>query len=162
MFFAQILLISLTLLSQSSTRPSILDFLGSRGEAAPGGNRHDRHEKGVEEILEGLDYESAAFPKKAGQHTPAQTEQSHEEWLARRIQEVQEVKVGMSRAVLLKNFREEGGLQAIPARRYVLRSCAYIKIDVEFPIADKRPLPRDTQMKILRISKPYLELPIGD
>lgn len=123
---------------------------------------HFRDEKGLEEFLGELDYkEIDIFPKARKRATP-QPKQPHEEWLAQRIREAQAIKAGMSRAELLKVFREEGGLQLIPARRYVLRSCAYVKVDVEFEIAAGQPLPPDAQLKIVNISKPYLEFAIVD
>jgi len=93
----------------------------------------------------------------------SQNAESHTEWITRSLKEIQTVKVGMSRAELLKVFTEEGGLSTRLQRRYVYRDCPYIKVDVEFEpveaIADRDELPTD---KIRRISKPFLEWSILD
>ena len=81
------------------------------------------------------------------------------------IRESQQVKVGMTRADLLKVYTTEGGLSSRKWRRYAYRTCPYIKVDVEFePVGDEKDLltekPAD---KITKISeRPFLELSIGD
>jgi hypothetical protein len=80
------------------------------------------------------------------------------------IQESQKIKVGMTRADLLKLFTTEGGVSNRKWRRYVHRSCPYIKVDVEFqPVGEEKDLlaekPAD---KIVKISQPFLELSIID
>ena len=65
----------------------------------------------------------------------------------------------MNRADLLKLFEEDGGLQTIPAGRYVLKSCQLIQIEVKFNTqygVDYQPMP-DRDLKITNVSKPYLE-----
>ena len=85
--------------------------------------------------------------------------QTSQQWLEERYKEARSVSVGMSRADLKRLFDEDGGLQSIPARRYVLRSCQMIKVDVEFDTAYGRAykVKRDEELKIKSISKPYLE-----
>ena len=65
----------------------------------------------------------------------------------------------MSRAELMKVFEEDGGLQRIPAGRYVLRSCRMIKVEVEFDVGHGRAYGRkpDEEVKIKGVSKPFLE-----
>jgi hypothetical protein len=81
------------------------------------------------------------------------------EWLEERYKEATSVRAGMSRAELMKVFEEDGGLQRIPAGRYVLRTCRMIKVEVEFDAEygqayKEKP---DRELKIKAISKPYLE-----
>ena len=88
-----------------------------------------------------------------------ETSQTSKKWLQDRYEEATSVKVGMSREDLLKVFDQDGGLDTIPARRYTLRSCSMIKIDVEFDTQygvryAKKP---DPELKITNVSKPYLE-----
>jgi hypothetical protein len=45
---------------------------------------------------------------------------------------MQKIKVGMTRADLLKVFTTEGGLSTSLNRTFVYRDCSYIKVDVEF------------------------------
>lgn len=108
----------------------------------------------------------------------SQSQRQHDEWLQAKYSEATSVKVGMTRADLIKIFRMDGGLQplGIPTR-YVLRGTSMIKVDVKFeqpPDATKIVLPEDLkleaegeperyqivpneELKITEISKPYLE-----
>lgn len=71
---------------------------------------------------------------------------------------MQSVKVGMSRAELLKVFKEEGGLSTRLRRRYVYHECPTIKVDVEFdPVEAKEDGQEYPSDKISKISKPFLE-----
>lgn len=103
----------------------------------------------------------------------AQTAPSAEEytsWIAASITKINAIKVGMTRAELLKVFGEEGGLSSAVRRTYVYRECPYIKVDVTFTIigrpakdAEGRvPLEESGQDVIETISKPYLEWSIED
>ena len=90
-------------------------------------------------------------------------EEKHEAWLLDRLREAVSIKAGMSKADLLEVFTPDGGLQRIPPERYILRTCYYIKVHVRFQLPGERPLakvPPDSELKILIISKPYLEPPI--
>ena len=99
-----------------------------------------------------------------------QKSQGQTEWLANSLKEMQKIKVGMTRADLLKIFTTEGGLSTGLNRTYVYRDCSYIKVDVEFDPAG-RPA-RDAEGRITvveanedvikRISKPYLEWMVVD
>ena len=99
-----------------------------------------------------------------------QKSQGQTEWIASSLKEMQKIKVGMTRADLLKVFTTEGGLSTGLNRTYVYRHCSYIKVDVEFE-AVGRP-ERDTDGRvtpveanedvIMRISRPYLEWMVID
>jgi hypothetical protein len=104
---------------------------------------------------------------------PAQSSQTSKvqtEWIAGSLKEIQKIKVGMTRADLLKVFTTEGGLSSGLSRTYVYRECPYIKVDVEFE-AVGRPA-RDAEGRvtlaeggrdiIVKISKPYLEWSVSD
>ena len=103
----------------------------------------------------------APRPRKAQRET---------EWIASSLKEMQQIKVGMARADLLKVFTTEGGLSTGLNRTYVYRECPYIKVDVEFePVgrpardADGRvTLVEANKDVITKISKPYLEWTIMD
>ena len=86
-------------------------------------------------------------------------------WLAARYAEAVSVRPGMSRRDLRRLFRPDGGLQTIPSSRYVLKSCAMIKVEVKFELPegasredfrDENVL-IDDRLKITEVSKPYLE-----
>jgi hypothetical protein len=83
----------------------------------------------------------------------SQSERLHDEWLQAKYAEATSVKAGMTRADLLKVFDMDGGLQSVPATRYVLRGTTLIKVDVEF----EKPISSNDELKIKSISKPYLE-----
>ena len=79
------------------------------------------------------------------------------------LAECKKIKLGMTRAELLKVFTTEGGLSTAAQCTFVYRSCLYIKVDVEFKIADLEKVleeqPTDT---ISKISEPYLAYSIID
>jgi hypothetical protein len=89
-------------------------------------------------------------------------EGKHYAWLRDRVTEAYSVQAGMSRADLLRVFEPDGGLQRIPPRRYILRECDLIKVDVQFAfpegISSSNP-PPDNELVISSISKPYFERP---
>ena len=94
-------------------------------------------------------------------YSPAQTanDQTHQQWLEERYNQATSIKAGMTRADLLKLFEEDGGLQTIPAGRYVLKSCRLIQIEVKFDTkygVDYQPIPAK-DLKITNVSRPYLE-----
>ena len=100
----------------------------------------------------------------------SQRSQEHTEWIVKSLREMEKIRVGMTRADLLKVFTVEGGLSTGLNRRYVYRECPYIKVDVEFePVG--RPA-RDAQGRVTLIeadgdvikgiSKPYLDWGIMD
>ena len=85
--------------------------------------------------------------------------QPPDQWLQDRYKEATSIKAGMSRENLLKVFMEDGGINTIPATRYVLRSCHMIKVDVDFDTEYGQAYKEraDRELKIKQISKPYLE-----
>ena len=98
---------------------------------------------------------------------PAQSPQKSQaptEWIANSLKEIQKIKVGMTRADLLKVFTTEGGLSAGLTRTYVYRECFYIKVDVEFEPARRPARNADGRVTLVeseddvirKISKPYL------
>jgi hypothetical protein len=89
----------------------------------------------------------------------SQSERNCDQWLQERYREAASVKVGMTRAELKKVFSEDGGLQPIPANRYVLKSSNLIKVDVQFesPADTNYRNAPDDHVHIKSISKPYLE-----
>lgn len=104
---------------------------------------------------------------------PAQSSQrsrEHTEWVAESLKEMQKIKVGMSRADLLKVFTTEGGLSTGLNRTYVFRGCPFIKVDVEFdPVGrpardgeERITLAEQNEDLIKKISKPYLDWSIMD
>ncbi len=84
------------------------------------------------------------------------------QWLEQRIREAKVIRPGMSRSELLKICDVEGGLQAIPATRYVLKTCPLIKVDVEFDAKASDPKKKDSEMKITKVSRLYLDFTIAD
>ena len=88
--------------------------------------------------------------------------ETHNAWLARSLQEIQTVKVGMTRGQLLKLFTTEGGISNRTMRKYVYRGSPHIKVDVQFERAGASREGREESQddKIVSISRPYLENPI--
>ena len=95
----------------------------------------------------------------------AAAEGDHRRWLAERYAEAVSVRPGMSRRDLSRLFRPDGGLQTIPSGRYVLKSCAMIKVEVKFALPEgaspedfrDENEAADDALKITEVSKPYLE-----
>lgn len=88
----------------------------------------------------------------------------HTAWIAKSLKEIEGLKIGMTRADLLKVFKEEGGISTRTWRRYAYRDCAYIKVDVEFePVGElENKMRQSPEDKIIKISKPFLEWSIMD
>lgn len=86
------------------------------------------------------------------------------------LKEIQKIKVGMTRADLLKVFTTEGGLSTGLNRTYVYRECSYIKVDVEFEPVGRPARDADWRVTLVeanedvikKISKPYLEWMVLD
>ena len=93
------------------------------------------------------------------------TEDDQRRWLAERYAEAVSVRPGMSRRDLRRLFRPDGGLQTIPSSRYVLKSCALIKVEVKFALPEgagrvdfrDENEAADAALKITEVSRPYLE-----
>lgn len=79
-------------------------------------------------------------------------------WIVAHLDEIQSIRVGITRKELLKVFMEEGGISNRRQRRYVYRNCGYIKVDVEFaPASDLNSHEQKLDDRITKISKPFLE-----
>ena len=99
-----------------------------------------------------------------------QPSQSETEWVASSLKEMQQIKVGMTRADLLKVFTTEGGLSTGLDRTYVYRRCPYIKVDVEFEAVGRPARDKDGRVTLVeaggdvikKISRPYLEWSVTD
>ena len=90
----------------------------------------------------------------------SQVDPEHTRWIAGALKTIQTIKVGMTRADLMKLFTVEGGLSSTSQRTYVYQQCPYIKVDVEFsPSSREEEWPSD---KISKISRPYLAWSIMD
>jgi hypothetical protein len=94
----------------------------------------------------------------------AQSEQTHSQLIEQRYREATSIKEGMTVADLQKVFTEDGGLQSPQSLRYIWKSCMWIKIDVEFEIPEGviRQYPPNPNLRIKKVSKPYLEQMILD
>ena len=90
----------------------------------------------------------------------SQGDAEHTVWIADTLRSIHTVKVGQTRADLLKAFTTEGGISTTSQRQYVYRQCPFIKVLVKFAAADReKELPTD---KIIEISRPYLEWSVMD
>jgi hypothetical protein len=87
-------------------------------------------------------------------------DREHTAWIADTLRAMQTIKVGMTRADLMKLFTTEGGLSTTSQRTYVYRECPYIKVDVEFAASSRdEELPTD---RIVEVSRPYLAWSVMD
>lgn len=100
--------------------------------------------------------ESEAQPKRP----PSHIDSEHTAWIARTLQSIQTIKVGMTRADLIKVFTTEGGLSTASQRTYVYHQCPYIKVDVKFAVSS--PGKESPSDKIVEISSPYLAWSVMD
>ena len=104
----------------------------------------------------------------SSQRPPAK-DRVHMDWLLDRIDEAKSVEEGMSLEDLLKVFRPEAGLQFMDVSGpsffsrsftgfFSLRSCEYIKLDVDFEIPEGIDLTKASRenVKIRKLSRPYL------
>ena len=108
------------------------------------------------------------FSTGLSQHRPIK-DGIHMDWLLDRIDEAKSVEEGMSLEDLLKVFRLEAGLQFMDVSGpsffsrsftgfFSLRSCEYIKLDVDFEIPEGIDLTKASRenVKIRKLSRPYL------
>jgi hypothetical protein len=87
------------------------------------------------------------------------------EWVKDALLAMQTVRVGMTRADLLRTFETEGGVYTRRRRAYVYRGCPYFKVFVQFSPAGEEAgvtLDDDPRDLITEISKPYLEFGVTD
>ena len=93
----------------------------------------------------------------------SQQEQSHVLWVEDSLREMETIKVGMTRADLLKVFMEEGGLSTRKTRTYAYRKCPYFKVTFEFePVGDDQAFPENSKDQIIKISQPFLQRVVVD
>src|SRR5258706_6822241 len=93
----------------------------------------------------------------------SQDGKTHSDWIAQSLREMETIKVGMTRADLLRVFTEEGGLSTRTQRQYVYRECLYIKVAVEFePVETTAALHENGKDKIVKISQPFIEWSVLD
>ncbi len=80
------------------------------------------------------------------------------------IEQINQIKPGMTRADLLKIFTTEGGISTRTWRRYAYKGCPYIKVDVEFKSvgSDGEKFQENPADIIVKISQPFLEFSIDD
>ncbi len=96
--------------------------------------------------------------------TPSPEDDAHTKWIAETLKEMETIKVGMTRKDLLVVFTTEGGISTRIQRTFVFRKCPYIKVDVTFRVQEVNDaLSADEKTDVITsISKPYLQLLIGD
>ena len=93
---------------------------------------------------------------------PSAMDEEHTKWIGEVMRSIETIKPGMSRGNLKKVFVEEGGLSTRAQRKYVYKTCPYIKVDVTFAPADNDKLTEKPEDKIVSISHAYLEYPVMD
>ena len=88
----------------------------------------------------------------------------HTKWVVKCLIDMDKIKVGMTRADLLKVFTTEGGPSSPNAQGYVYRGCPYIKVRVTFQLVGNAPdpYPYNPNDIILSISDPFLQFSISD
>lgn len=88
----------------------------------------------------------------------SQEEQGHVKWVEAGLKEMETIKVGMTRADLLKVFMEEGGVSTRKSRTYAYRKCPYFKVTFEFkPVGGQAAFPENPKDEITKISQPFLQ-----
>jgi hypothetical protein len=88
----------------------------------------------------------------------SQEEQGHVKWVEAGLKEMETIKIGMTRADLLKVFVEEGGISTRKSRTYAYRKCPYFKVTFEFkPIGGQTGFPENPKDEIIKISQPFLQ-----
>lgn len=103
---------------------------------------------------------AVALPQSRETIAESQVDPEHTRWVAGVLDAIETIKVGMTRADLMKVFTVEGGLSTTSQRTYVYPKCTYIKVDVKFA-ASSRDEERPSD-KIIEISRPYLARAIMD
>ena len=94
---------------------------------------------------------------------PAESQTSdHAQWISTSLKAIQGIKIGMTRADVENLFIGDGGIYSRTHRVYVYRECPYIKLDVQFEPDSSISGSTSPKDKIIGISKPYLEWPVGD
>lgn len=78
--------------------------------------------------------------------TQSHVDAEHTEWIAKALMTIQTIKIGMTRADLMKVFTIEGGLSTTSQRTYVYQKCPYIKVDVKFSPTSRMKNARRTRL----------------
>jgi|SRR5947209_15292046 len=93
-----------------------------------------------------------------------QAVREHQEWVQKSLTEMETIRVGMTRADLLKVFVEEGGISSRTTETFAYRECPYFKVNVQFePVGDVHGNDSGSHGdKIVNISKPYLDWIVAD
>ena len=99
--------------------------------------------------------------------SPGQMDEAFSRQVAAVLKECQTVKPGKTtREELGKIFTTEGGLSTPAQQTFVHRSCPYIKVQVEFELADpakaKEQMEGMPQDKVKKISEPFLQWSVLD
>jgi hypothetical protein len=111
---------------------------------------------------------ASAQESQSGSSTQLQIDSEHQKWIEHVMRSIAGLKPGMTRKDLSEIFGEEGGLSTRTQRRYVYKHCPYIKVDVEFSVAEgvaeasRNAFEESPNDKIVKISRPYLEFTISD
>ena len=105
---------------------------------------------------------------------PTQKDRVCIEWLLERMAEAKSIEVGMSLEDILTVYELRGGVQFIELDEpfsgsihhgwFILRKCRYIHLEVEFEIPEgiNPPEASHKDVKIKKLSRPYLEYDIAD
>ena len=95
---------------------------------------------------------------------PLKQDANHVQWVESALEDMESIKVGMTRRELLRVFTTEGGLSTPSKRRYVYKHCPLFKVDVDFQTrtSETGRAVESPDDLITTISKPYLERMIVD
>jgi hypothetical protein len=87
-------------------------------------------------------------------------------WVENCLKDFETIKPGMTRGDIEKKLRMDGGLHTPLEVRFVHPACQLFKIDVQFDFkrdaADQGRAIWGKDDKATKVSKPYIERPIGD
>jgi len=93
----------------------------------------------------------------------ASLSEERRKWIAKVMNELAEIRPGMTRKDISKVLTEEGGLSTRAHRTYVYVGCPYIKVDIEFnPVGDLDEVGDRPDDVVKTVSRPYLEYSIAD
>ena len=88
-------------------------------------------------------------------------------WVEKCLKDFQSIQVGMTRGEIEEKFPLDGGLQeGVSTVRFIHPECPYFKIDVSFEFKrnenDQNRAIRSPDDKVIKTSKPYIEMPYSD
>jgi hypothetical protein len=94
----------------------------------------------------------------------------HVAWVAKVMDKMETIKIGDTRAQLLRVFTTEGGLSTALQHTYVSQDCPLFKIDVKFRAVGRPELDSDGRESLVEsnddvittLSRPYLAAPVMD